>query len=197
MNDSMMNEIQKDIEEPKSIVEIYSLVKSLSDKIESLYAANDELYKNRRNGLSFIDSKEEEEARALIAEQLGFKPPRPAHWNILVKIHYKDEDLTVANDKYGKPILGLNGQPLLTVREESRRITERWSNLTALVLAVGPSAYQGDLFKDSGPSCKVGDYVLIPRSEGANFSYKTVAMQILPDDKVFAVIDNPEDVTRK
>lgn len=151
----------------------------------------------KRNGLSFIEAHEEDEAKALIAEQLGFQPPRPCHWNILVKIHYNSEDMVEHKDNSGNPIVGLNGKPLLVVREEARKITERWSNMTALVLALGPSAYKGDLFKDSGPSCKVGDYVLIPRSEGANISYKGVALQILPDDKVFAVVEDPDAVTRR
>lgn len=62
------------------------------------------------------------------------------------------------------------------------------------VLKVGPTAYTQEIFKDSGPYCKEGDYILIPRLSGQKVKFKGVPLTILACDKVLAVIDNPMDI---
>lgn len=62
------------------------------------------------------------------------------------------------------------------------------------VLSVGPTAYTQDIFEKSGPFCKVGDYVLIPRLSGQKVKYKGYPLTILACDKILAVIDNPQDI---
>lgn len=71
---------------------------------------------------------------------------------------------------------------------------DKYQSCSALVCAMGPEAYKGDKFERSGPWCKVGDWVLIPRYESTMVSYRGVAMALLPDDRVMAVIAGPEDV---
>jgi len=126
--------------------------------------------------MSNIEPHEEELAKKLIDDQfisMTGQPfdMKPAGYLVAVKIYVRPEELktiTHAEDKY--------------------------SSVSALVCAVGPEAYQGDKFERSGPWCKVGDWVLIPRYESTMVSYRGVAMALLPDDRVMAVIAGPEDV---
>ena len=74
------------------------------------------------------------------------------------------------------------------------RAEDKFQSCAALVCAMGPEAYQGDKYKDSGPWCKVGDWVMIPRYEATALSYRGVAMALLPDDRILAVIADPTDV---
>jgi co-chaperonin GroES (HSP10) len=62
------------------------------------------------------------------------------------------------------------------------------------VLAVGPTAYTQEMFEKTGPWCKVGDFVLIPRLEGQKIKFKGTPLTIITCDRVIAVLDNPADV---
>lgn len=76
---------------------------------------------------------------------------------------------------------------------------DKFSSVAALVCGIGPQAYKGKNADGSerfpeGPWCAVGDWVTIPRYEAHAFSYRGVAMAILPDDKIMSIIDDPTDV---
>ena len=62
------------------------------------------------------------------------------------------------------------------------------------VLKLGPRAYVQDLFKETGPWCKEGDYVLIPKIGGQKILYKGTPITIIPCDRVIAVLDDPKDI---
>lgn len=62
------------------------------------------------------------------------------------------------------------------------------------VLALGPRAYVQDIFEDTGPWCKAGDYVLIPRLGGQKIKLQGIPVTLISCDKVLAVLDDPADV---
>lgn len=62
------------------------------------------------------------------------------------------------------------------------------------VLAVGPTAYTQELFLKTGPWCKAGDFVLIPRLTGQKVKFKGIPITIISCDKVIAVLDDPKDI---
>jgi len=62
------------------------------------------------------------------------------------------------------------------------------------VLKLGRTAYTQDIFKDSGPYCKEGDYILIPKLSGQKVCYKSTPLVLLACDKVLAVIADPSDI---
>lgn len=62
------------------------------------------------------------------------------------------------------------------------------------VLQLGPTAYTQECFKNSGPWCKKGDYVLIPKITGQKVKFKGKPLTIVSCDKVIAVIDDPATV---
>jgi co-chaperonin GroES (HSP10) len=62
------------------------------------------------------------------------------------------------------------------------------------VLKIGKTAYTQEMFKDTGPWCKVGDYVLIPRISGQKIKWQGTPLTLLGCDKILAVLDNPRDI---
>jgi co-chaperonin GroES (HSP10) len=141
--------------------------------------------------MSNIEAHEEEEAKALIDQhfvEMTGQPfdMRPAGYLVAVKIYVRPEEL--------KTITQEDGTEVTLYLPDTVRAEDKYSSVSALVCAVGPEAYQGEKFERSGPWCKVGDWILIPRYESTMVSYRGVAMALLPDDRVMAVIKGPEDV---
>ena len=141
--------------------------------------------------MSNIEPHEEELAKQFIDEQfveMTGQPfdMRPAGYLVAVKIYIRPEEL--------KTIKKEDGTEVTLYLPDTVRAEDKYSSVSALVCAVGPEAYQGEKFERSGPWCKVGDWILIPRYESTMVSYRGVAMALLPDDRVMAVITGPEDV---
>lgn len=146
--------------------------------------------------MSHIEPYEEEKAKKLVLdhfEQLTGKRmmPRPAGYMVAVKIYVRPEEMKeITREDGSKTTLYL---PSVATRED------KFSSVSALVVALGPQAYKGknhlgeDRFPE-GPWCKVGDFVAIPRNEGFLFNYRGVTMSLLPDDKIMAIIEDPTDV---
>ena len=141
--------------------------------------------------MSNIEEHEEAEAKALIDQhfiEMTGKPfdMRPAGYLVAVKIYVRPEELkTIKQD---------DGTEVTLYLPDTVRAEDKYSSVSAWVCAVGPEAYQGEKFERSGPWCKPGDWILIPRYESTMVSYRGVAMALLPDDRVMAVITGPEDV---
>jgi co-chaperonin GroES (HSP10) len=62
------------------------------------------------------------------------------------------------------------------------------------VLKVGPTAYTQEMFEKTGPWCKVGDFVMIPKLGGQKIKFKGVPLTMISCDQVLAIIEKPEDV---
>jgi len=141
--------------------------------------------------MSNIEPHEEAEAQQFIDAQfieMTGQPfdMRPAGYLVAVKIYIRPEEL--------KTIKKEDGTEVTLYLPDTVRAEDKYSSVSALVCAVGPEAYQGEKFERSGPWCKVGDWILIPRYESTMVSYRGVAVALLPDDRVMAVIAGPEDV---
>ena len=85
---------------------------------------------------------------------------------------------------------------LADVTKENDKLTQ----VSALVCGMGPEAYKGENRDGTarfttGPWCRVGDWVVIPRHSSFLFNYRGVAMAMFSDDKVMAIIEDPRDIT--
>lgn len=142
-------------------------------------------------GLSHVEAHEEGLAQELIDQQfiaMTGKPfdMRPAGYLVALKIYVEPDELSVVETDDGKSIT--------LYRPISMQAEEKYQSCSALVCALGPEAYNGEKFNDSGPWCKVGDWVMIPRYEATAVSYRGVAVALIPDDRIMAVITDPTDV---
>ena len=142
-------------------------------------------------GLSHVEAHEAGLAQELIDQQfiaMTGKPfdMRPAGYLVALKIYVEPDELSVVETDDGKSVT--------LYRPISMQAEEKYQSCSALVCALGPEAYQGEKYSDSGPWCKVGDWVMIPRYEATAVSYRGVAVALIPDDRIMAVITDPTDV---
>ena len=105
------------------------------------------------------------------------KLPSPVGWRILV--------LPFRADKKTK------GGILLTDKTvEDSQLTAS----VALVLAVGPDAYQDKEKFPNGPWCKQGDWVVFGRYAGSRIKIEDGEVRLLNDDEILGTVDSPEDI---
>ena len=64
------------------------------------------------------------------------------------------------------------------------------------VMAMGPDAYSDKARFPSGPSCKVGDFVLVRPNTGTRVKIHGREFRIITDDAVEATVDDPRGVRR-
>jgi len=64
------------------------------------------------------------------------------------------------------------------------------------VVKMGPDAYKDATRFPSGPSCKVGDFVLVRPNTGTRIKIHGKEFRIINDDSVEAVVQDPRGVSR-
>jgi co-chaperonin GroES (HSP10) len=64
------------------------------------------------------------------------------------------------------------------------------------VVKMGPDAYKDDKRFPSGPSCKVGDFVLVRPNTGTRIKIHGKEFRIILDESVEAVVQDPRGITR-
>jgi hypothetical protein len=138
------------------------------------------------SALSYITPEEEGEAIAFVEKHLGCPAPRMCGYKIAIKIYIK-EDASVFKDK--------DGNDLKIVRPTIYSNEDKYRSCTGLVVGMGPDAYKHDKFT-SGPWCRIGDWVVIPRHAGLQYNYRGHTIHSVNDDAIDMVIEDPTHVTR-
>lgn len=64
------------------------------------------------------------------------------------------------------------------------------------VMAMGPDAYGDEKRFPHGPSCKVGDFVLVRPNTGTRIKIHGREFRIITDDSVEATVDDPRGIRR-
>lgn len=64
------------------------------------------------------------------------------------------------------------------------------------VVKMGPDAYKDEKRFPSGPSCKVGDFVLVRPNTGTRIKIHGKEFRVINDDSVEAVVQDPRGITR-
>lgn len=64
------------------------------------------------------------------------------------------------------------------------------------VVKVGPDAYKDEKRFPSGPSCKVGDFVLVRPNTGTRIKIHGKEFRLINDDSVEGVVQDPRGITR-
>jgi co-chaperonin GroES (HSP10) len=64
------------------------------------------------------------------------------------------------------------------------------------VVKLGPDAYKDPVRFPSGPSCKVGDFVIVRPNTGTRLKIHGKEFRIINDDSVEAVVQDPRGITR-
>ena len=114
------------------------------------------------------------------AEEKAKQVPDPATFHLLCVLPEIEEE-------YGDTGLVKAGQ------------TMHYEELLSPVLFVvkmGPDAFKDDKRFPSGPSCKVGDFVLVRPNTGTRIKIHGKEFRIINDDSVEAVVQDPRGITR-
>mgnify|MGYP002507799924 CR=1 FL=1 len=64
------------------------------------------------------------------------------------------------------------------------------------VVKMGPDCYADKARFPSGPSCKVGDFVLVRPNTGTRIKIHCREFRVINDDSVQAVVEDPRGITR-
>lgn len=64
------------------------------------------------------------------------------------------------------------------------------------VMKFGPDAYKDEKKFPSGPSCKVGDFVLVRPNTGTRIKIHGQEFRLIYDDSVEAVVQDPRGISR-
>jgi co-chaperonin GroES (HSP10) len=64
------------------------------------------------------------------------------------------------------------------------------------VAKMGPDAFKDEKRFPSGPSCKVGDFIIVRPNTGTRMKIHGTEFRIINDDSVEAVIEDPRGVQR-
>ena len=113
-------------------------------------------------------------------EEKARQVPDPATFHLLCVLPEIDEE-------YGESGLVKSGQ------------TMHYEELLSPVLFVvkmGPDAYKDASRFPNGPSCKVGDFVLVRPNTGTRIKIHGKEFRIINDDSVEAVVQDPRGITR-
>lgn len=136
-------------------------------------------------GLSYILPEEVEEAKVMISELLGFPPP-PQPGNLMaVKIFVRDEDIVVTT---------IEGKKVSICIPAEVSIRDAFRSCVALVLSQGPDCYKSKRYEKTGPWCRVGDWICMPRNEGTQECYRNIPIQIIEEDKLYFPLESPQHV---
>jgi co-chaperonin GroES (HSP10) len=114
------------------------------------------------------------------AEEKAKQVPDPATYHLLCVLPEIEEE-------YGDTGLVKAGQ------------TMHYEELLSPVLFVvkmGPDAYKDEKRFPSGPSCKVGDFVLVRPNTGTRIKIHGKEFRIINDDSVEAVVQDPRGISR-
>lgn len=137
--------------------------------------------------LSYILPHEEEEAKIIVSDLLGFNPPNMTDNYMAVKIFVRDEDIVVTT---------IDGKKVSICIPQEVSVRDAFRSCAALVLSQGPECYKSERFLSSGPWCKVGDWICIPRNEGTQINYRDIPMQIIKEDQLYCILESPNHINK-
>ena len=137
---------------------------------------------------SYIEDFEEEEAKKFIEEELGFPALKGFSKKLVVKIFVRPEEISTFKTAEGKTVS--------IVLPEMFLANDPYTNFTALVIHVAQDCYTDEEYKETGPYCKVGDWIIIPRNVGTQQNYRGVTVQVIPEHAVYCVVEDPSYVER-
>lgn len=117
-----------------------------------------------------LNKKPEEKAKQL---------PKPATYHLLCALPDVDEEYESGLIKAGQT---MHFEEVLSP--------------VLFVVSMGPDAYKDEKRFPSGPSCKVGDFVLVRPNTGTRIKIHGREFRMINDDSVEAVVEDPRGISR-
>ena len=116
------------------------------------------------------------------AEEKAKQLPEPATFYLLCMVPKAEEEM-------GESGLGL-------VKTATMMHHEELLSPVLFVAKMGPDAYKDEKRFPSGPSCKVGDFILTRPNTGTRMKIHGTEWRLINDDSVEAVVQDPRGIQR-
>lgn len=152
-----------------------------------------------------------EKARERIITELGFIPTEdvintenniitPSGTRLIIKLYTAPKG--IAKDIDGSEyeasfFLRKDGTKSNIIMAKPYEHHDLHTTCVGLVVAMNRSCYQQERFKTTGPFCRLGDWVEIPRNEGALKYLKGHPVYTLYDDRILSVVSDPTSLRRE
>jgi len=114
-----------------------------------------------------------------IPEEKAKQVPDPVTYHILCMLPKAEEN--IAGSSFVKTAAMMHHEELLSP--------------VLFVAKIGPDAFPKDKFP-SGPSCKVGDFILTRPNTGTRMKIHGTEWRLINDDSVEAVVQDPRGIAR-
>ena len=113
------------------------------------------------------------------AEKKAKQIPNPATFHLLCMVPQAEEEYESGLAKAGNT---MHYEEVLTP--------------VLFVAKMGPDAFKDEKRFPSGPSCKVGDFVIVRPNSGTRLKIHGTEWRIINDDSVEAVVEDPRGIQR-
>ena len=113
------------------------------------------------------------------AEEKAKQLPEPSTYHVLCVLPEVDEEYDSGLVKAGSTVY-----------------YEEVLSPVLFVVKLGPDAYKDKTRFPSGPSCKVGDFVLVRPNTGTRIKIHGKEFRVINDDSVEAVVQDPRGISR-
>jgi len=115
------------------------------------------------------------------AEEKAKQVPDPATYHLLCMLPKADEEM---------------GDSKILYKTASMMAAEELLSPVLFVAKIGPDAFKDPARFPSGPSCKVGDFVLVRPNTGTRMKIHGTEWRLINDDSVQAVVQDPRGIQR-
>ena len=113
------------------------------------------------------------------AEEKGKLLPKPSGYHILCAIPEQEKE-------YESGI----------IKSDTTLHMEEVLSTVFFVVDLGPDAYKDEKRFPNGPSCKVGDFILVRPNTGTRIKIHGREFRLINDDSVEGVVEDPRGVSR-
>lgn len=107
-----------------------------------------------------------------------FKGIRPVGWALMIRL-------------YGDPV-EKNGITIPKTAHDE----QQYKSCVGLVVDMSPAAYKDERYKETGPWCKIGDWVIFPRHGGSKVYCDGLPCFFLKEDAIDGIADDPRRIYR-
>lgn len=116
-------------------------------------------------------------------EEKARQIPDPVTFNLLCMVPKAKEEME-------------SDSPLKLVKTTTMIQHEEILTTVLFVAKMGPDAYKDEKRFPTGPSCKVGDFVVVRPSTGTRMRIHGTEWRLISDDSVEAVVQDPRGIQR-
>jgi co-chaperonin GroES (HSP10) len=114
------------------------------------------------------------------SEEKATQVPDPVTYHILCMLPKADEELGEAG----------------IIKTAQMMYHEELLSPVLFVAKIGPDAFKDEKRFPSGPSCKVGDFILVRPNTGTRMKIHGTEWRLINDDSVQAVVQDPRGIQR-